>query len=115
MRADAKRNHDRIVDVARLVFREQGYDASLDAIAKRAGVGPGTLYRHFPTREALLGALLPARDEELEARREAIKAEEHDPGVALELWLEAIDQWLSAFKGLPEPLRTALSDEASPL
>ena len=51
MRADAQRNCDRIVEVAREVFREQGYDASLDEVAKRAGVGPGTLYRHFPTRE----------------------------------------------------------------
>ena len=58
MRADAKRNRDRIVEVAREVFRERGYDASLDDIAKRAGVGPGTLYRHFPTREALLDAVM---------------------------------------------------------
>lgn len=48
-------------------------------------------------------------------RRDEIWAEGHDPGVALGLWLEAIDEWLSAFRGLPEPLRTALSDEASPL
>ena len=53
MRADARRNYDRIVEVARVVFREQGYDASLDEVAKRAGVGPGTLYRHFPKRENL--------------------------------------------------------------
>ena len=58
MRADAQRNHDRIVEVAREVFREQGYDASLDEVAKRAGVGPGTLYRHFPTREDLLDAIM---------------------------------------------------------
>ena len=48
MRADAQRNRDRIVEVARDLFREQGYDASLDEVARRAGVGPGTLYRHFP-------------------------------------------------------------------
>ena len=58
MRADAQRNRDRIVEVAREVFREQGYDASLDEVAKRAGVGPGTLYRHFPTRDALLDAIM---------------------------------------------------------
>ena len=58
MRADAQRNYDRIVEVAREVFREQGYDASLDEVAKRAGVGPGTLYRHFPTRDALLDAIM---------------------------------------------------------
>ncbi len=60
MRADAQRNRDRIVEVARVVFRERGYDASLDDIAKQAGVGPGTLYRHFPTRDALLDAVMQA-------------------------------------------------------
>src|SRR6478672_7126241 len=58
VRADAQRNYDRIVEVAREVFREQGYDASLDEVAKRAGVGPGTLYRHFPNRDALLDAIM---------------------------------------------------------
>ena len=58
MRADARRNRDLIVEAAREVFREQGYDASLDAVAKKAGVGAGTLYRHFPTRDALLDAIM---------------------------------------------------------
>ena len=56
MRADARRNYDKILATARVVFTERGTDASLDEIAKRAGVGPGTLYRHFPTREALVDA-----------------------------------------------------------
>ena len=60
MRADAQRNCDRIVEVARQVFREQGYDASLDLIAKQAGVGPGTLYRHFPSRDDLIDAVMQA-------------------------------------------------------
>src|ERR1044071_720703 len=60
VRADAQRNRERIVEVARVVFRERGYDASLDDIAKKAGVGPGTLYRHFPTRDALLDAVMQA-------------------------------------------------------
>jgi AcrR family transcriptional regulator len=114
-RSDKTRNREHILEVADEYFSAAGVNGSLDAIAKRAGVGAGTLYRHFPTRDALLAALLQARDEELEARREAIKAEGHDPAIALELWLEAIDEWLSAFKGMPEPLRTALSDQASPL
>jgi AcrR family transcriptional regulator len=114
-RSDKARNREHILEVADEYFSAADVSGSLDAIAKRAGVGAGTLYRHFPTREALLAALLQARNEELAARRDAIKAEGHDPGVALALWLEAIDEWLSAFKGLPEPLRTALSDEASPL
>jgi AcrR family transcriptional regulator len=114
-RRDKARNREHILEVAEEFFTSADVSGSLDAIAKRAGVGAGTLYRHFPTREALLAALLQARNEELADRRDAIRAEGHDPGVALGLWLEAIDEWLSAFKGLPEPLRTALSDEASPL
>lgn len=56
MRADARRNHDRIVAAARDLFERDGADASLNEIAKRAGVGAGTLYRHFPRREGLLDA-----------------------------------------------------------
>ena len=58
MRADARRNYDRILAAAEDVFSEQGTDASLNEVAKRAGVGPGTLYRHFPDREALLDVLM---------------------------------------------------------
>ena len=60
MRADAKRNYDLLLDVAREVVAGQGAEASLRDIARKAGVGLGTLYRHFPTREALLEALLRA-------------------------------------------------------
>ena len=60
-RTDAQRNRTHILDVAEQYFAEHGITGSLDAIAKRAGVGPGTLYRHFPNREALLDALLTAR------------------------------------------------------
>ena len=58
MRADAQRNRERLIEAAREVFREQGYDASLDEVARRAGVGAGTLYRHFPQRENLLDAIM---------------------------------------------------------
>ena len=58
MRADAQRNRERLIEAAREVFREQGYDASLDEVAKRAGVGAGTLYRHFPSRDVLMDAIL---------------------------------------------------------
>ncbi|MGC4107551.1 MAG: helix-turn-helix domain-containing protein [Thermomicrobiales bacterium] len=58
MRADARRNYDRLVEVAHEVFTEQGVGASLEEIARRAGVGTGTLYRHFPTREALQLAVM---------------------------------------------------------
>ncbi|MFI6326475.1 TetR/AcrR family transcriptional regulator [Nonomuraea sp. NPDC050556] len=61
MRADAQRNYDHLVTTARAVFAEEGPDASLNEVARRAGVGPGTLYRHFPTREALLVAVFRER------------------------------------------------------
>jgi len=114
-RSDKQRNRAHILEVAEEFFAEQGAAGSLDAIAKRAGIGPGTLYRHFPTREALLAALLEAREEELNARREAILREETDSARALEQWLEALDTWASAFNGLPDPLRDALSTQTSPL
>jgi AcrR family transcriptional regulator len=58
LRADARRNRERIVEAARAVFAEQGADAQIDDIARAAGVGVGTVYRHFPHKEALLGELL---------------------------------------------------------
>jgi AcrR family transcriptional regulator len=54
LRADARRNRDRLIEVAKAMFSEGGADTSLEAIAKAAGVGIGTLYRHFPTRDALI-------------------------------------------------------------
>jgi len=72
-RADARRNRKRILDAARELFAEHGYDAQMDEIARRAGVGVGTVYRHFPNKEDLLEALIQARFDGLaDAAREAI-------------------------------------------
>lgn len=114
-RADAQRNRDHILDTAAQYFSEHGVSGSLDAIAKRAGVGAGTLYRHFPNREALLAALMNARDEELVKRRDAILSETAHAASRLEQWLDALIEWAGAFDGLPEPLRTATTTETSPL
>src|SRR5687768_10426070 len=57
LRADARRNRERVLEGARAVFAEHGRDAQMDDVAKRAGVGVGTVYRHFPTKEALVSAL----------------------------------------------------------
>lgn len=114
-RSDGQRNRSHILDVADAYFSEHGITGSLEAIAKQAGVGPGTLYRHFPNREALLAALLTARQEELVARRDAIREHETDTAAALEQWLNALVWWATAFEGLPEPLRVALAEESSPL
>ena len=61
MRADARRNRERILDAARAVFAESGADAQMDQIAARAGVGVGTVYRHFPTKDALLAEMVEQR------------------------------------------------------
>ena len=70
MRADAQRNRERLIEVAHAVFKERGLDAPLDEVARRAGVGPGTLYRHFPTREALHEAIMATWIEEVSAHVE---------------------------------------------
>ncbi len=85
-RADAQRNRERILEVAKLEFTRSGADASLDDIAKRAGVGPGTLYRHFPTREELLKAVYRAGMEKL-ATAEQRFAATMSPIEALRAWL----------------------------
>jgi AcrR family transcriptional regulator len=89
LRADARRNRDRILAVATEAFAEDGADASLDAIARRAGVGSGTLYRHFPTRESLIIAVYRARLDEACARGTALRGAP-DPVAALAGWLRVL-------------------------
>ena len=84
-RSDAQRNRERILEAAKEAFTRAGVDASLDEIAKEAGVGPGTLYRHFPTRETLLGAVYRTEMEKL-ASAERKFAEELPPVEALRAW-----------------------------
>jgi AcrR family transcriptional regulator len=85
-RTDAQRNRERILEVAKEAFTRFGAEASLDEIAKQAGVGAGTLYRHFPTRDALIEAVYRAEVEKLaEAAREL--AEERPPLEALRAWM----------------------------
>lgn len=116
LRADAVRNRAGILEVAQRHFLAHGIGTSLEAIAKEAGVGAGTLYRHFPTREALLAAVLQERSEELVARREQV-ALIADPAEALRQWLRAMEDYFSSFSGLPEPLVAAARelDPGNPL
>jgi AcrR family transcriptional regulator len=85
-RADAQRNRERILEVAKREFTRLGANASLEEIAKRAGVGPGTLYRHFPTREELLVAVYRSEMEKL-AAAERTFADSMPPVEALRAWL----------------------------
>ena len=85
-RADAQRNRERILEVAKKEFTRSGANASLEEIAKKAGVGPGTLYRHFPTREDLLIAVYRSEVEKL-AAAERTFADKLPPVEALRAWL----------------------------
>lgn len=114
LRADARRNRDRVLHIAMKHFALHGIGASLDEIARDAGVGAGTLYRHFPSREALLAAALRDRQAELLARsQEALVIA--DPDMALSAWLEALQDYLRTFNGLPAPVLAAIKEQASPL
>src|ERR1700685_307689 len=85
-RADAQRNRERILEVAKQEFTRSGATASLEEIAKKAGVGPGTLYRHFPTREELLVAVYRSEVEKLAAAERTL-ADTMPPVEALRAWL----------------------------
>lgn len=115
MRADAKRNRDRIVEVAREVFREQGYDASLDLVAKRAGVGAGTLYRHFPARENLVDAIMQSWVDRVEDAADKVIAHEGSPRDVLVAWFETYAELISLHKGGPAKITSAMGDPTSPI
>ncbi|URM98315.1 TetR/AcrR family transcriptional regulator [Actinomadura madurae] len=87
LRADAQRNYDLLVSAARDVFHEHGVDAPLDDIARRAGVGNATMYRHFPTRRELIIAVYSGEVAEICARSQSLLAED-PPGDALFGWLQ---------------------------
>ncbi len=98
-RADAVRNRERVLEAAKAVFSAGGPDASLDAVAKRAGVGIGTLYRHFPTREALFEAVYRREVQQLSELAEALKSEADTVG-ALRRWLRSNVEFVATKKGM---------------
>jgi AcrR family transcriptional regulator len=99
MRADARDNRERVLRAARSAFAEEGPHASLNKIAQRAGVGAGTLYRHFPTLDALLVAIIGADVEALCARGRGL-LDHPSPGEALTTWLRAVAVHATAMRGL---------------
>jgi len=115
-RADVQRNRTALLDTAQRHFREHGIDTSLEAIARETGVGPATLYRHFPHRDELLAAVLQQNSDELALRRSEIDRID-DPTQALAHWLQALEEYFSAFRGLPGPLMSAVQrpDPDNPL
>lgn len=108
-RADAQRNRERILEVAKGAFTRSGANASLDDIAKQAGVGPGTLYRHFPTREELLKAVYRTELEKLAAAERTL-ADEMSPIEALRAWLLLFVDAVAAKQIVAPALNTLLGD-----
>ena len=94
-RSDARRNRERILEVAKEAFTRSGSDASLDDIARRAEVGAGTLYRHFPTRDALLEAVYRSEVEKLAGSARRL-AETRPPMDALRAWMLLVVDYIAA-------------------
>jgi AcrR family transcriptional regulator len=113
-RTDARRNFERLVTAARSAFAEHGADASLINIARSAGVGSATLYRHFPTREALLEAVYRSQIESLADQATQLRASQ-PPMEALVAWLRAFIAHMSAYRGLKGLMVTICRDEHSEL
>jgi AcrR family transcriptional regulator len=114
LRADARRNRERLVDVAREAFAEHGADAPMDDIARRAGVGAGTLYRHFPTREALLLAVYRSDIETIAERARTLGAD-LPPLEALTAWLREQLTYISHRHGIGAAIKKMLGSETETL
>ncbi|MFL4908991.1 TetR/AcrR family transcriptional regulator [Streptomyces sp. MMS24-I2-30] len=106
VRADARRNRDRLVAVARTAFTAGGDSVTLEGIARAAGVGIGTLYRHFPTREALVEAVYAAELDELTASAPAL-LDEFPPEVALRAWMDRYAAFFATKHGMLDALRVS--------
>lgn len=112
-RADARRNFDQIIAAAEAEIARHGADASLEEIARRAGVGSATLHRHFPTRQTLLEAVFHDRVEVLCAQAHEF-AGRSDPGAALVDWLRAVAVFGATTRGLARSLLGGGRDPAPP-
>ena len=108
-RADAARNRARLLDAAKAVFAAGGSEASLEAVARRAELGVGTLYRHFPTREALYEAVYRREVEQLADFAAQLNAQEAEPMQALRRWLGANVEFVATKKGMSTALAIAMT------
>ncbi len=114
MRSDAKKNYDQLLEVARKVIAEQGVNASLRDVARQAGVGIGTLYRHFPTREALLETLLGASFDQVTNQAAAYESSKTSDR-ALASWLRDMVALTYDHRGVIAAMTAAIEDEQSAL
>ncbi|MCA1222528.1 TetR/AcrR family transcriptional regulator [Streptomyces sp. 8L] len=113
LRADARRNRERLLEVAARAFADEGPEVTLERIAKEAGVGIGTLYRHFPTREALIEA---AHRSEVTRLCEAVPGllRDHPADVALRAWMDQVLAYLTAKHGMAAALRAVIASDQAP-
>jgi AcrR family transcriptional regulator len=113
LRADAQRNRDRLLDVAVRAFSHDGPEVTLDSIAKEAGVGIGTLYRHFPTREALVEA---AYRNELGRLCDGVGELSTDlpPDAALREWMDRFVEYMTTKRGMAAALRAVIASGGNP-
>lgn len=110
-RSDARRNRDRLVEVAAAAFAAHGIDASLEEIARQAEVGIGTLYRHFPNRDALLEAVFRSNVDQLSEQADEFLATL--PAVeALAAWMQAFVGYVAAKRGMANHLKSVVSHDA---
>jgi AcrR family transcriptional regulator len=113
LRADAQRNRDRLLEVAVRAFSVGEPDVTLDAIAREAGVGIGTLYRHFPTREALVEAAYRSELARLcDAAPELLRAA--PPEVAMRRWMDRFVDYMTTKRGMADALRAVIASGGNP-
>ncbi|EIE51268.1 transcriptional regulator [Salipiger aestuarii] len=110
-RADSLRNRELLLDAARAVFSAGGPDASLEAVARKAGVGIGTVYRHFPTREALFQAVYKREVDEMETLARTL-SNDPDPVLALRKWMHASIGMVATKRGMLAALSPVLDSSS---
>jgi AcrR family transcriptional regulator len=110
-RVDAVRNRERLLEAARTVFSAGGAEASLEAVAQSAGVGIGTLYRHFPTREALFEAVYRHEVRQLADLARRLE-QEAQPIEALRQWMRSFVKFVATKKGMSEALALAVAKDS---
>ncbi|HEY2564835.1 MAG TPA: helix-turn-helix domain-containing protein [Acidimicrobiales bacterium] len=114
LRVDAQRNYDAVLAAGKSVFARSGTDAPLEDIGREAGVGRGTLYRHFPTREHLFAAIMKERVDFLEATAQRLLGAP-DAWEALTEWLSLYDQSFMEFGGMKDRIGHDADDDESPV
>ena len=111
LRADARRNRDGLLTAALAAFNRDGADVPLEVVARDAGVGIGTLYRHFPTREALLEEVYRRENQRLSQSAYDLLAS-HPPAEALSLWADQFVDYVATKRGLSAALKSMIADRS---